>query len=182
MRGGVATSRKIYIESSCFVELAKHAIGSGDIDRTSDVWHLKALLQAAKDGKVQILTATLTVAECQHADEPSSNGIPCDAVKAIFKNFLTSGQYIALVQDTVLVAERARNLRWAHGICMSGPDSLHAASALEMSCDEFLSFDRRFHKRKKELEVLAIHVCMPRNTTCLPDEYRQESLLETQDE
>jgi len=174
----VATIRKIYIETSCFVEMAKHAVGGGWPERTSDIWHLKKLLQAGRDGKIQILTATLTIAECQHAEE-SSDGMPSAAVKTIFKNLLMSGQYITLIQDTALVAERARNLRWVHGICMSGPDSVHAASALELSCDEFLSFDRTFHKKKKQLEEIAVRVCLPHNTQCLPDEYRQDGLLST---
>lgn len=172
----MATSRKIYIETSCFVEVAKHAIGSSDPRRDADIWHLKNLLQAGKDGEVQILTATLTIAECQHAGEPSSDGIPGDATKTLFKNFLMSGQYLSLIQDTVLVAERARNLRWVHRICLSGPDAIHAASALELSCDEFLSFDKQFHKKKKELEEIALSVRLPRNTLCLPDKYRQEKL------
>jgi hypothetical protein len=76
-----------------------------------------------------------------------------------------------------LVAERARNLRWVHGICLRGPDSLHAASAMELSCDEFLSFDAKFHRHKKELDDIAVHVRLPRHTACLPDKYRQSGLL-----
>lgn len=173
-------SRKIYIETSCFIELAKYSIGTGDQGRSSDIWHLKNLLQAGKDGKVKIFTAMLTIAECQHAEEPSSDGMPSDVVKTAFKNLLISGQYLSLIQDTILVAERACNLRWAHGICMGGPDSLHAASALELSCDEFLTFDRHFHKKKTEFDAIGLRVCMPRNTLCLPDEYRQENFLRSQ--
>ena len=150
--------RSIYIETTCFIEMAKHAIGGGDPNRSMDIWHLKKLLQASKDGEIEILTATLTIAECQHAEEPSTDGMPSDTVKTVFKNLLMSGQYVALVQDTPLVAERARNLRWVHGICMSGPDSVHAASALELECEEFLSFDRVFHKKKQQFEIGRAHV------------------------
>lgn len=167
---------KIYIETTCFVEMAKHAIGSGNPLRDSDIWHLKMLLKAAKDDKIVAFTSTLTVAECQHAEEPSSTGIPSDEVKTLFKNLLTSGQYVTLIQDTILVAERARNLRWVHGICFSGPDAIHAASALELSCDEFLSFDTAFHKRKADLDSIGMKVCLPKNTGYLPSEYRQNIL------
>ena len=125
---------------------------------------------------MQVLTATLTIAECSHASEPSSTGVPSQVVKDVFKNFLTSGQYLALIQDTVLIAEKARNLRWVHGILLAGPDAVHAASALEMKCDEFLTFDKKFHKFKPALDNLALRVCLPRNTNCLPSEYRQQPL------
>ena len=74
------------------------------------------------------------------------------------------------------MAERARNLRWVHGICMGGPDSLHVGSAMELSCDEFLSFDRTFHKKKQELDRLGLRVCLQRDTLYLPNEYRQDEL------
>lgn len=69
-------NHKVYIETSCFIEMAKHALGSGYPDRTSDIWHIKSLLEAGRNGKVEILTATLTIAECQHAEEPSTDGKP----------------------------------------------------------------------------------------------------------
>ena len=171
------TSRKVYMETSCFVEIAKHALGTGSEQWKTDIWHLHELLKAGRDGKVKILTSTLTIAECQHAEEPGSDGIPSDIVKSVFKKFLTSGQYVELIQDTILVAESARNLRWVHGIAMKGADAIHAASAMELSCDEFLSFDQHFHRKKTQFDAIAVRVCMPRNTTCLPMEYRQEKLL-----
>ena len=172
-----ANLAKIYIETTCFVEMAKHAIGTGNPSRDTDIWHLKMLLQAAKDGKLEVYTATLTVAECQHAEEPSTTGMPANEVKTLFKNFLTSWQYLTLIQDTILVAEQARNLRWVHGICLSGPDSIHAASYMELRCDEFLSFDTAFHKKKAQLDGLAVKVRLPRNTAFLPNEYRQAMIL-----
>jgi hypothetical protein len=87
----VSNNPKLYIESTCFIEMAKHAIGSGNPARDLDMWHLKTLLQAGKDGKLEIFTAVLTIAEWQHAEEPSSTGIPSDPVKTLFKNFLSSG-------------------------------------------------------------------------------------------
>jgi hypothetical protein len=122
------------------------------------------LLQAAKDGKLEIYTATLTVAECQRAEEPSTTGMPADDVKTLFKKFLTSGQYLSLIQDTILVAEQAGNLRWVHGICLSGPDSIHVASYMELKCDEFLRFDTAFHKKKAQLDNVAVKVRMPRTS------------------
>jgi hypothetical protein len=36
-----------------------------------------------------------------------------------------------------------------------------------MSCDEFLSFDTKFHKNKGKLEAIAISVKLPSNSTAL---------------
>lgn len=58
---------------------------------------------------------------------------------------------------------------------MTGPDAIHAASALEMACDELLSFDKVFHKNKKKLEDIGLRVHLPRNTQSLPGEYRQSA-------
>src|ERR1035438_7410202 len=99
------------MDSCCFIELALQVIGKHEAGREDDLWHLKELLNAALDEEIEVLTATLSIAECAHA-----KGDISDDVKSLFKKFLTSGRYILLVQDSVLVAERARNLRWVHGL------------------------------------------------------------------
>src|SRR5258708_2887967 len=110
------------MDSCCFIELALQVAGKSDPVRDSDLWFLKQLLNAAFDEEVEILTSTLSIAECSHA-----KGDVSDDVKSLFKRFLTSGRYVLLVQDSVLVAEKARNLRWVHGLPFSGPDSIHVA-------------------------------------------------------
>lgn len=75
--------------------MAKHAIGTHPPTRENDIWHLKKLLEAARDGDINIVTSSLTIAECQHAD-----GITDNRVQKLFKGLLTSGQYVQLVQDT----------------------------------------------------------------------------------
>jgi hypothetical protein len=84
-----------------------------------------------------------------------------DDIKKLFRDILTSGQYVVLVQDTVLIAERARNLYWVHGLSFSGGDALHLASALEMRCDEYLTFDGKLHTSAKDLEPLGLSVLLP---------------------
>src|SRR5260370_22566736 len=127
LRGGVPAAKpKVYVESSCFIEIAKHAVNTHDKLREHDVWILKRLLLAAKHQRVQVYTSMLSVAECQTAKP-----ILDDRVKTVFKALLTSGQYVILVQDTILVAELARNLSWVHGLKFPGPDALHIAAALE---------------------------------------------------
>lgn len=49
-----------------------------------------------------------------------------------------------------------------------GADAIHLASALEMSCDEFLTFEERGpFKRAEELENLGLTVTSPRKTASL---------------
>jgi len=162
---------KVYMDSCCFIELALQAVSTNDPSRDNDLWFLKELLNAALDGEIEVLTSTLSIAECSHA-----KGDVSDDVKSLFKRFLTSGRYILLIQDSVLVAEKARNLRWTHGLCFSGADSIHIASAMELKCLEFLTWDKQPHAHAVALNDLALSVCFPRDTHCLPDKYRQQKL------
>ena len=153
--------------------MAKHAIGRHPAEREREIWFLKKLLEAAKDGHISVLTSTITIAECQHA-----NGVADDQVQRLFRGILTSGQYVVLVQDTVLVAERARDLRWVHNIALDGADAVHVASALEMGCVEFITSDGRILGRAQELAALGLRVVSALDTGYLPAEYRQENLLQ----
>jgi hypothetical protein len=156
------------MDSCCFIELALQVIGENEPERENDIWFLKQLLNAAHDEEIEVLTSTLSIAECQHA-----KGDISDDVKTLFKRFLTSGEYVLLVQDSVLVAEKARNLRWVHGLTFAGADSIHLASAMELNCEEFLTWDKQPHAHAGALNDLALSVRFPRDTRCLPDGYRQ---------
>ena len=164
------TKAKLYIDSSCFINNAKEAIGARMAG--NDVWFCKKLLEAHRDGELHVFTATLTVAECQHA-----KGICDDRVQKFFKSILTSGQFVFLVQDTVIIADRARHLRWTHNLSFRGADSVHLASALEMGCLEFLTNDGHFLNKAQEVEKLGIRIVQPHKTALLPSEYRQEKFL-----
>jgi len=165
------TKPKLYVETTSFIDMAKEAVGTLPKDRDDDVWFAKRLLEAHRDGKIAVYTATLTVAECQHAD-----GIADERVQKLFKAILTSGQHLFLVQDTVLIAERARNLRWNHKLAFRGADAMHVASALEMGCSEFITADDKIISRAAELSCLGLRVVRARDTSFLPAEYRQGTL------
>lgn len=160
------------MDSCCFIELALQSAGKHEASRENDLWFLKELLNAAYDEEIEVLTSTLTIAECAHA-----KGDISDDVKTLFKKFLTSGRYVFLVQDSVLVAEKARNLRWVHGLAFSGADSIHIASALETKCDEFITWDNKPLDNATELSNLALTVCIPGDTHCLPSKYLQQPLI-----
>ena len=162
---------KIYIDACGFIEMAAHLVGTHKKDREDDVAYLKELLTLALKGEIDIYTSTLSIAECQCAYTVGADQrILNDDIKKLFKSILTSGQFVILVQDSVLIAERARNLYWVHQLTFKGADAIHMASALEMRCEEFLTFDEHFHKKKSEVEALGVDVKFPRNTTSLTKE------------
>lgn len=154
--------------------MAKEAVGKLPADRTDDMWFCKQILRAARAGELEVYTSSLTVAECQHAD-----GISDTRVQTLFKKLLTSGQYVILVQDTILIAERARDLRWVHNLRFKGADALHLASAAEMGCTEFVSTDSRYFDEPRRADIqtkLGISIIRAHETINLPMHYRQTDM------
>jgi len=154
--------------------MAKEAVGALPADRTDDVWFCKQLLKAARAGEIELYTSSLTIAECQHAD-----GIADSKVQTLFKKLLTSGQYVILVQDSILVAERARDLRWVHELRFKGADAIHLASAAEMGCSELISTDGRYFDEPRKSDIqskLGISIIRAHKTANLPMHYRQADM------
>jgi hypothetical protein len=85
----------VYLDSCCFIDMVKVAVGKTlTTDRENDVWFLKQLTQACRDGEVDVLTSIITIAECSHAGE----GDTSPQVRVQFQSLLMSGQYVKLVQ------------------------------------------------------------------------------------
>lgn len=172
----MADNRRVYVDSCCFIDMVRVDIGlRSDGDRELDVWYLKRLLEANRDREVDIFTSTLAIAECMHVGEQD---VSAD-VKSRFDRLLLSGQYVKLVQVTPFIAQDARDLRWVHGIAVSGADGLHVASAISMKCEEFISADKRLSRAMKyrdSLFKLGISPVSGRDTQCLPVKYRQEGM------
>jgi hypothetical protein len=74
-----------------------------------------------------------------------------------------------------MIAESARDLRWVHDMSLKGADAIHLASALDRSCEEFITLDNRIGriKNKEKFAALGLRLIEGRATTCLPDKYRQ---------
>jgi len=175
------TNGRVYLDSCPFIDMAKVAINAPlPAGRDREIVFIRWLLEAAKDREIEIYTSTLTVAECLHAE----NNIGPE-VQRVFTGLLTSGQYVRLVTPDPFVAERARDLRWNHGIVIRGrgADYLHVASALHAGCSEFLTTDGRTDGRgiisqADQLRPLGLAVRLPSQTTILPAHRRQEQLLQ----
>src|SRR5262245_39711768 len=106
----MASKPCIYIDSCCFIDLVKHEVGKLPDTATADFWHTKQLLQAHKDGEIQVVTSVLSVVECVSV-ESGQAAVP-DDVQARFRRLLTSGQYLSLRQTTPRTGMIGQDLRW----------------------------------------------------------------------
>ncbi len=165
----------IYLDACCFIDAVKNAVGLLPAGREDDVWYLNALMRAHKAGEVQLITSTLSIAECV-AVEPGQVDVPQE-VQENFTRLLLSNQYVTLAPQTPKTGRIVQSLRWEHGIVLKGADSLHFAAAIEYGAQEFISTDDRLRKPKiaeaaTKLSGKFISV-RAANTLSLPDHYLQ---------
>jgi predicted nucleic acid-binding protein len=171
----MADNPRLYLDSCCFIDMVKVNIGRTVTgDRQNDVWYLKQITQANRDGEIDVYTSVITIAECTHAGD----GYISAQVRTSFQSLLMSGQYVRLVQPTPFVAADARDLKWIHGISVRGADAIHIASALDRKCEEFITTDDQAKKlaAKDTLLALGLPIIRASETKCLPDKYRQLGL------
>jgi hypothetical protein len=167
----MADKRGVYLDACCFIDMVKESLGQTlTSERNKDVWYLKQLTQACRDGEIDVFTSVLTIAECTHA-----GGDVSKAAKDAFHSLLMSGQYAKLVQPTPFIAVDARDLRWRYGISVRGADAIHIASALDRKCEEFITTDDQAKKlaAKATLATLGLRVIHASETQCLPTKYFQ---------
>jgi predicted nucleic acid-binding protein len=163
----------IYSDANPIIELAKYSKGTHDPEREKDLDFLRRILAAANNKEIELFTSSISVAECVAA----GNDWGPD-VQKFFTGTLTSGRMFKLVQDSIFIAEQARNLRWNHDIRLSGADAIHVASAIDAQCTEFLTWDTDIKKQKtaEKMNLLAkfgISVITPRETKLLPPLYAE---------
>lgn len=169
---------RIYIEACPFIDMAKHKAGMSLEDKTErNVWFTRQLIKAGKDDKIDLLTSSLSIAECTHIRNIPN---PPDDIKRFYDGLLASGKSgIKLVQPTFTIMEKARALRWVDGIYLKGAaDAIHVASALMMNCAEFLTTDGNILNKSDKLQELNLRVCQPEETELLPPAYRQGDILQ----
>mgnify|MGYP003458486899 CR=1 FL=1 len=82
---------RVYLDSCCYIDVVKHDVAiTHSASPNSDVWYLKQLLQAHRDGKIIIHSSVLAIAECL-AVEPGQSVVPLN-VQERFRSLLTSGR------------------------------------------------------------------------------------------
>lgn len=176
------TLSRVYMDSCCFIELAKGKFSKATYDNGAYIWHLQTLLRASRAGKVEVCTSLLSVTECTHAEGDIS-----PKIQELFVGILTSGKGgVTLLQPDIWIAERARDLRWKHSINMKCADGIHVASAIENNCKEFLTWDgvggsaKSILKNATALRALGLHVITPDKTALIPDEFKQTNMQYSQ--
>lgn len=168
----MAALRRIYFDSTMFVDVVKTDLGKGIADRELDVWTAKRLMEAHRDKEIQVLTSALTIAECTHGGD----GDISERAQFLLSKLLTSGDYVHLIEMTPFIGIDARDLRWKHNINLKGVDGMHAASALSRGCEEFVTNNGRFgrlHVHNDAFKQLGLKIIHARDTELLPAKYRQ---------
>jgi predicted nucleic acid-binding protein len=172
------TEPRIYLDSCCFIEMAKHDLHAINSIPDSDIWYYRKLLEASRNGDIKVFTSLLTISECLHVKSKNDKVILNDEVKRLFTGILTSGRSgVTSIQPSLFIIERARDLNWIYNLSLRAMDRLHVASALEVGCSEFITTDGGIHSKSQELNDQGLAIIYARNTTVLPAEYRQLALL-----
>jgi PIN domain len=105
--------------------------------------------------------------------------MPSPETQRFFSDLLTSGRSgVSLVQPSRAVLDKARDLRWRHGLIFGPMDSIHIATALQMQCSELLTRDDQIYQARAALAVMKLDVLYPADTAQLPDRFRQEDFHE----
>ncbi|HMN42934.1 MAG TPA: PIN domain-containing protein [Povalibacter sp.] len=169
------STKKIYLDACCFIELALDANGKQVHDGGKFLWHLKTALRAGRDKRLTVVTSLFSIVECTSADGDIS-----EETQRIFRSILTSGSGgVTPWQTDIFVLERARDLRWKYEMNLRPADALHVASAIDAQCDEFWTWDGVGKSAKSILNAKAaiarqgVAVVVPSDTQCIPSEYRQ---------
>jgi predicted nucleic acid-binding protein len=157
---------RIFSDANPIIQLARLAKGTHRKAWEADLRMFERLLKAANNEEISLFTSSISVAECVAAGDDYGQD-----VQEFFLGVLTSGKMFKLVQDSIFVAEQARDLRWTHNIKLSGMDAIHVASAIEAKCTEFLTWDERITSSASFLGTQGIRVITPSQTQCLPPLY-----------
>lgn len=161
----------IYCDANPIIELAKYSRGTHDPLFEADCLMMQRILHAANNKDVSLFTSSISIAECVSAGDDCG-----PEVQEFLINLLSSGRMFKLVQDSIFIAERARDLRWKHNIRLQGMDAIHVASALDSNCTEFLTCDTDMSKQKVAdkiglLSGQGIRVVKPSECQLIPDRY-----------
>lgn len=171
---------KAYLDTCCFIDLVAHGAGVNTGEQTEeDIWFTNRLLLASRNKDVQVYTSLLTLAECTHIRDEHGIRIVTDDVKDHIEALLSPESGVIPIEPSIFVIDKARELAWQHRIFLKGVDALHVASAVLTGCQEFLTGDKyiKAEERKVLAEKLSLRLCSPRETTLLPDHYRQDALF-----
>jgi hypothetical protein len=166
---------RIYFDACVIIDMAEfEAKGTVQEGRENQVLTCKNALRAARAGKLNIYTSTLSIPECTGIGREET--LPSAKAKAFLEMLLISGKSgVRLVQQTISISRQARDLRWVYEMKLKGADSVHVASALSMRCSEIWTGDKGIAKRPQLLDMGLLAV-KPADSKLVADQYSQEPL------
>lgn len=166
---------RLYIDTSVLIDAIKAKFAGLPISEDIEFTYL--LLNAAKNGDIEIFTSLLTVAECRRDENLKP---PKENVKQYIRELLLSETVIQIIEVTQSIVESARDLDWQHGIFFGGADAVHVATAIKMQCKELLATDEPMLKRSDKLlqANLGVKLIKPSATNFLPNKYKQKTLFD----
>lgn len=177
------TKPTVYMDSCCFIDLAKSILKIPSTDaRAAHVHYCRLFLDAARARHVTVYTSTIAVVECVKVTDESVSGGPTredEEIKVLFKGMLMSSRSgVTPVMPNPSITDFARDLRWNHSITCKPLDRLHLATALRMKATHFLTTDQKLGDANiSKLTSLGLNVT-PADSAAhlLPDEYKQLQL------
>lgn len=175
----MADSSSVYMDTCCFIDVVKRAKGiSIETNQEKDIWTAQQFLYAARDGEITIYTSSLTMAEFIGVRASKKDPMNIDAeTQRLIGAIIGSGRSgVIPIQPDYFVIKAARDLAWVHGFSAVKPmDRMHLASALSVTCGEFLTTDDRLASatRKALLSKLGMRICNAKDSNLLPSKYRQ---------
>lgn len=106
---------RVYFDSCLFIEMAKTALNKPvDNNRHNEIWFCKKLLEASRDGEIEVFTSMITIAECLHVDTITNID---DETKRLFRGMLTSGNSgVTPVSISIFTVSDARDIVWKQNI------------------------------------------------------------------
>ena len=175
----MSTEIRLYFDACCFIDLvqsrATYPLENG---RDSHVFSCRKILDAARNGDVQVYTSTLTFVECTHVkdleQQQSQQTVINENVKRLFRGMLLSGRSgVTPVQPTPSICELARDFKWNYGATLKPMDATHVATAHAMRCTHFVTTDQSL-KNESFFTEIGIIVCSgDKVLSLLPDKYKQ---------
>ena len=123
-----------------------------------------SILEAAKSGKVEIVTSAFTLAEVCKSPEVIDS--PIDNLAAFFEK-----SYILVVPVDLSIGRRAQAMRTSGLIALKPPDCVHLASAQRAKVSEMHTFDQKILDLDGKVfssEGTPLKICKPTQGNPLP--------------
>lgn len=139
--------------------------------------HIDAVLEEARQGKVEIFTSTASITEVAFGSVEMDERTLEPKIQAAIEGLWTPASPIRLSEVSVLVVEKARDIMRSAvsaGAKVPKPmDAIHLSTALRLEVDEFQTYDGPLQKAAGNIGLIS---GVPNTASpSLPIEYRDEA-------